>query len=166
MNRSFYKPACAVHPSRGIGLVEVVIASAILVLIVTGIASVYRIMLRSSGEILRGTEAQFLLEEGFESVKVMRDTAWSLVGSSTPGTSYTLVWNAGTWNITTTPNLIDGIFDRRVVFSRVYRDSDDDIASSGTLDTDTYGVTVSVAWRTQAGTTTRSIGSYIGNLFE
>ncbi len=151
---------------KGVGLIEVIIAAAILTLIIVGIASVYRIMLRSSGEVLRGTEAQFLLEEGFEAVKVMRDTAWARVGSTTPGTSYTLVWSSNTWNTTTTPALIDGIFDRRVVFSRVYRDAEDDIAQSGTLDAETYGVTVSVSWRTQSGTTTRSLGSYIGNLFE
>lgn len=152
--------------TRGAGLVEVLIAAAILVLIVVGIGSVYRLLIVSSREVVRGTQATLLAEEGLEAMRVLRDTSWSTIASSTVGTAYTLSWTGSAWSLATTPALVDGVFDRRVVLSRVYRDNDDKIADSGTLDSGTYRIDVTVSWHTGSATTSRTAATYLGNVFE
>jgi Tfp pilus assembly protein PilV len=150
----------------GTGLIEVIVASSILVLIIVGVSSVYRLLVRSSREVIRGTQSALLAEEGLEAARVMRDTAWSSLASSTVGTSYTLAWTGGTWKATTTPALIDGVFDRRMTLARVYRNSSDEIAASGTLDPNTYRVDITVSWNTGFATSSRTESTYFGNIFE
>jgi hypothetical protein len=53
-----------------------------------------------------------------------------------------------------------------VVVSGVCRNANSDIAACGTNDPDAKYVTVSVAWRVGAATTTRAISFYTFNLFE
>lgn len=151
---------------RGAGLIEVMIAAAIVTLLVAGITSVYRVAIRSSREAIRGTQSSLLAEEGLEAVRVIRDASWNAIDSASIGTSYTLAWTGTTWSLATTPALIDGTFDRRVVFGNVYRDASDDLADSGTLDTGTVRVDVTVSWNTGTATTSRTVSTYIGNLFE
>jgi Tfp pilus assembly protein PilV len=151
---------------RGAGLIEVVVAAAILVIVVVGIASAHRLLIRSSRQVIYGTQAALLAEEGLEAVRVLRDSAWANIASSTVDTSYTLVWTGSTWGLSASPTLIDGVFDRRVTFGSVHRNSDDDIAASGALDDDTYRVDVTVSWHTGFSTTSRTMSSYIGNIFE
>lgn len=151
---------------RGTGLIEVMIASAIIILVVVGVGAAYRLVIRSSREVIRGTQASLLAEEGQEAARILRDNAWKNVASSTIGTSYTLSWTGSAWSLTTTPSMIDGLFDRRVVFGSVYRNADDDIASSGTLDPQMRRVDVTVSWNNGFATTSRTVTSYLGNLFE
>ncbi len=151
---------------RGTGLIEVMVAASIVTLLVVGITSMYGLVIRSSREAIRGTQSSLLLEEGLEAVRVIRDASWSAVDNASIGTSYTLVWTGTTWSLGATPVLIDGTFDRRVVFGNVYRDAGDDIAASGTLDPQTLRVDVTVSWNTGVATTSRTISTYIGNLFE
>ncbi len=150
----------------GIGLVEVIIGVAILVFIIVGVVSAYRVMIYSSGEAIRSTQAQALLEEGLEVARIFRDTASSSILNLSVGTDYTLVWNGTAWATSTTPSLIDGIFDRRMSVEQVYRDADNDIAGAGTLDPDTRKVTVTVSWNRGETTLTRTLSTYIGNIFD
>jgi len=151
---------------KGIGLVEVVIGIAILTTIVVGVLSAFRIMVSSSGETIQGLQAQALLEEGLEAVRLIRDGNWSNISSLTTGTSYTLTWNGSLWTLTTTPATIDALFDRRVSIGQVYRDANDDIATSGTLDPNTKKVTVTISWNRGKVRLSRSLSTYITNIFE
>jgi hypothetical protein len=152
--------------SAGAGLIEVMIAASIVTLLVAGITSVYRLAIRSSREVIRGTQSSLLAEEGLEAVRVIRDASWDVIDNASIGTSYTLLWTGTTWALTGTPSMINGTFDRRVVFGDVYRNAGDDIADSGTLDTDTMRVDVTVSWHTGVATTSRTVSTYVGNLFE
>jgi Tfp pilus assembly protein PilV len=154
------------HARRGTGLIEVLVAAAVVTLLVIGITSVYRLAIRSSREAIRGTQSSLLAEEGLEAVRVIRDASWDAIDNASIGISYTLTWTGTTWALTTTPSMIDGTFDRRVVFQNVYRDASDDIAESGTLDGDTVRVNVTISWNTGTATTSRTVSTYIGNLFE
>src|SRR3989344_5170826 len=53
----------------------------------------------------------------------------------------------------------------RSALDDVYRHGGEDITESGTLDPDTKKVTVSVSWRAQSGTSTRSLSIYMTNMF-
>ncbi|MEK7066025.1 MAG: hypothetical protein AAB965_00445, partial [Patescibacteria group bacterium] len=80
---------------------------------------------------------------------------------------YSLAFVNSMWTSTTTGygRYIDGDFDRTFVLSNVYRNSSDSIASSGTLDSGTKKLVVSVSYRTLLGTTTKTMSTYITNLF-
>lgn len=151
----------------GFGMVEVVIASAIMGAVTVSVISVYHSLANISLQNTPHIQATFLLEEGVEAVKVMRDTSWSNIASSTLATPYYLKWEpvSGTWVATTSLQLVD-IFTRSLVFSEVERDGDFNIITNGgTVDPNSRKVTVEVAWPSDEGTTTKSVETYIFKTF-
>ncbi len=155
----------------GFSILEVVVATAIISITFTSLFSVYSSYLKVQFANTRIVKASFLIEEGLEVVRLLRDTSWaSHIGNTTAGTTYYLNWTGGAWQSTTTPQTVDTIYTRKVVFSAVYRDSNDKIVSSGgTLDPNTKGYSVTVVWPKISGstaTTSKQISSYITNMFD
>jgi prepilin-type N-terminal cleavage/methylation domain-containing protein len=155
--------------SGGFTLVEVLIACAILSLCILALMTASSKGIQTSSQALRQTQAGFILEEGAEAVKTIRDASWSNISSLTTGTTYYLSFSTSTntWSLSTTPPpTIDSIFTRTVVLSAVNRDSNDDIASSGTLDARTKKVTVTVSWPISDNTTSsKTLDFYISDIF-
>jgi prepilin-type N-terminal cleavage/methylation domain-containing protein len=152
---------------KGFALVEVLVASAIILLFISALSGAYSLYIRTAFSNLRKVQAALLSEEGIEVVKTLRDSSWATniapLSSSTP---YHITFSSGAWKATTTKIYVDGIFDRTFTVGDVYRDSLSDITSSGgTYDPNTRVVTVSVAWQNHGATTTKSIATYIANLF-
>lgn len=174
-------------------MVEVIIASAIMGAVMVSVISVYHSLAEISLQNTPHIQSAFLLEEGVELVKVMRDTSWESIASSTVDTVYHLGWAKATspsvvstptinaayypgWIktssymavATSTPdNLLDlNIFTRTVTFSNVNRDTDFNIVSTGgTIDPYSRKATIQVSWPTNKGTTTKSIETYIFRTF-
>jgi type II secretory pathway pseudopilin PulG len=155
--------------SYGFALVEVMISCAILSTVTIALLSYAQKGLELSNLSLRQTQANYLLEEGGEAVKTIRDANWSNISGLTLDTNYYLSYDTSTnvWSLSATPSLVDGIFTRKIVFSAVYRDSNDDIvASGGTLDTGTKKVTVTTSWAGGDGaSTSKTLTFYISNIF-
>lgn len=155
--------------NSGFTLVEVLIACAILSLCIIALMTASSKGIQTSSQALRQTQAGFILEEGAEAVKTIRDASWSNISSLTTGTTYYLSFSTSTntWSLSTTPPpTIDSIFTRNVVLSAVNRDSNDDIASSGTLDARTKKVTVTVSWPISDNTTSsKTLDFYISDIF-
>jgi hypothetical protein len=151
---------------RGFGLIEIIVGGAVLATSLMGISAYYQQSLRVSRSTAQLTQASFLLEEGLEAAKSFRDASWTNISTPATGSMYYLAFNGTNWATSTTNTYIDGFFERTVTFSDVYRDGSDDIVSvGGTLDTGTRKVAVSVSWRDNAATTTRTISTYITNIF-
>lgn len=151
----------------GFSLVEALFVISIAIFSILMIWKVYVFYVKISLSNPKSFQASFLAEEGIEAVKFMRDSSWSgFLATTTPGLSYTLVWTGEDWRATTTPAMILGQFDRRVVFAGVYRDASGNISEAGTLDPDTRKVTVTVSWIKDTATTTRQITTYVTNLFK
>jgi type II secretory pathway pseudopilin PulG len=152
---------------KGALLVEVLIGSAIIASVLVLLAgSLVRFNLLAVDN-LRRTQAAFLATEGLEAVRSLRDTSWTeAVATLTPNTDYYLAWQGDQWSLSATPSLVDGRFDRAVRVEEVYRDANNDIAETGTLDPDTWLVTASVSWPTGRGTTTKQLSAYLTNLFD
>jgi len=152
--------------NQGFGLIEVIVGVAIISVAFLGLMSVanlsFKILEKSSNNIKAG----FLLEEGVEAVKIIRDSGWSNISSLSNGVNYYLNYNGTTWATTTTPVYMDNLFERTFVLNDVSRDINDDIADSGTVDPDTKKITISVSWKDGGGTITQSFSTYITNLFE
>jgi Tfp pilus assembly protein PilV len=158
--------------ARGVSIVEVLIASAIIMTSVVSIMGVYggltSIAIRNTAKV----QAGMLLDEGAEALRFMRDVSWNAnINPLVNGTTYTLYWdhtvaNYG-WRATTTRDMIDDQFDRTFILSSVYRDatSYDIVNTGGTLDAGTRKATISVFWFDGVATSTKSIIMYLYNTY-
>lgn len=150
---------------RGFGLVEAVIAISIVASFIVILASVNTIYLKISYGQSSKIQAAFLAEEGIEAMRFARDVSWSTnISPLSNGLNYYLAFTGSSWQATTTPIYI-GAFDRRIRFESVYRDSGDNIASSGTLDPNTRLIISTVSWPDHGATSTKAVSAYITNLF-
>lgn len=155
--------------SRGFTIIEIVLGIAMITMFLVSNTYYYKKILDVSHETTRNIQSGFLLEEGVESIKLMRDSSWAThIAPLNPAISYYLYWNGSSWTGTTTPQAIETVFTRTFIVTPVNRDVNDDIvASGGTLDPGTKKVQINVAWisRGNRATSTKSIETYITNLF-
>lgn len=152
----------------GFGLVEAVIGVALISAFLVGITAVAgfssRLVFSSESEM----QAAFLLEEGADAVKGLRDAGWtSNIAPLFLDTDYWLNFNGSAWILTSSATpFIDNRFDRRIKVFQVLRDANDDIVvSGGTADPNTKKITVSLSWFDRGATTTETVSTYITNLF-
>ncbi len=159
-----------IRPSsaRGFSLVEGIVASAVTLVVILGIITVFSATIRAASTNVSRIQASFLQEEGIEVARILRDNSWSInVAAQSAGVPFYIAYDGTTWKATTTPQYIDGRFLRTITFDNVYRDatSKDIVTSGGTIDTDTKKVTASVAWSDRGATSTYSLQTYLANLF-
>lgn len=148
---------------RGFTIVEILVAAFIIVTCFFGIMGVSQKFLALSAHSLKLTQASFLLEEGAEAVKTIRDDDWNTLFALSVDTPYYLLFSGGKWTLTETVQTTDE-FTRSIRFSRVYRDSADQISASGTLDNGTLLGTVTVSWSSAAASSSKSLSFYIANI--
>ncbi len=147
-------------------MIEVLVGLAIVAIGVFAVFRTYNYYLNFVLDHRHDVQAALLAEEGIEAVKTLRDASWSgKIAPLSSGTRYGLAWSGSAWTSTTSTKYVDSFFYRTFTLADVYRDSSYRIAASGTLDPNTKQVTVSVAYRTALATSTKSIGSYITNIF-
>ncbi len=161
MKKLFFKK------QSGFSLIEIVIASSILLTVVIFIFSAFTLSLSTSVKNTAHVQAAFLLEEGNEALRNMRDWGFTeYIGSLAYGTSYRLVFENKHWQATTTNTFIDGKFDRTFTLMEVRRDADHNVVSSGgNVDTGIRKVVVSVSWLDNVATTTKTMESYVSDIF-
>ena len=157
---------------RGVSMVEVLIASAIIMTSVVSILGVYSglttISLRNTSKV----QAGMLLDEGAEALRFMRDVSWSAnIAPLTASTTYWLYWDYSTstygWRATTTQVIIDDQFNRSFVLTPVYRDATtfNIVQSGGTVDTGTRKAIITTSWFDKTSTTSKSIIMYLYNTY-
>lgn len=157
---------------KGFGLIEIVVAAAIVSVSLFALIGVSRASFKAVDDSLMRRRAEFLAEEGIEAVKILRDNGWAAsIDPLTSGTTYYPSFNSSTntWSFSTSdPGAIDGIFTRTIVFSDVYRkNSDQDIVDvlapdPKTFDPGTLLVLSDVAWENK----TVEISTYVTNIFQ
>lgn len=151
--------------AAGFMTLEVLIAVSIITVSILASTAVAQKSIYVSRQALHYTQASFLLEEGGETVRIVRDNAWNNISSLTPGTNYYPTFTGGTWTLSLTPNTV-GIFTRKVVITNVSRDNvTKDIASVGTDDPGTKLVTITVSWPEGGTTISKNLSFYIFNIF-
>jgi len=154
--------------NQGFSLAEIIIACAIITTCIFALMTSATKSIQISRESLYRVQSSFLLEEGAEAVKAIRDASWNNISALNLGENYYLTFNTSTntWFLNQTPTVIDSLFTRTVVISAVNRNVDNDIASSGTLDTRTKKVTIVVSWPSYDGITkTQELPFYISDIF-
>ena len=153
-----------ISSKKGSLLLEVLIVVSIVTVSVLAALSVTQKSIYLARQSLRQAQAAFLLEEGTEATRIVRDNAWSGMSSLTVDTNYYLSFSGGTWVLSSTPSQVY-VFTREIVFSSAYRDSSQNLAPSGTLDNQTRLVTVTVSWTEGAQTISKSLQFYLTDLF-
>ncbi len=154
--------------TSGLSLVEVIIATSIILIFATAAIGVHTMYTKVSSSNVDLVKAAYLAEEGIEAVKLLRATSWdSNITPLSLGTPYYLEFVGGVWRTTTTPGVIDSRFERKIILSAVSRNSSSDIVSSGgTTDQNARKITATVSWSDRGATTTKAIDAYITNFFD
>ncbi|HEY4510493.1 MAG TPA: hypothetical protein VJJ73_01515, partial [Candidatus Paceibacterota bacterium] len=154
----------------GFGILEIVIVVAIIGIVVFGFGQVGQLAFRLSSVSSAKIESAFIIQEGMEGVRFLRDRGWDQnINLISPDTDYYLTFSGTDYLLqTTTAPLIQGIFTRTIQFSDVYRDAQDTIigGTSGTLDPSTKKVKVTVSWLDRAAPYSQSAEFYITNLYQ
>ncbi len=155
---------------KGSLLIEVLVATSIIATSVIAALGVFGTMAHLAYRNTARIQASFLADEGIEAVKSLRNASWNTnIKNLTIGTKYYLYWNNHSWNINGTSTLIDNQFLRYFTLSNIYRDSSFDIVASTTsgssIDTDMRGISMKIDWTDEVGTSTKSIDTYLYNLF-
>lgn len=153
---------------KGISIIEILVVIAILGVVLTSLLGLVSFSLKGSSLIKQNHQANNFAQEIIEVVRNFRDqTVWDTtgLGTLTVDTAYYPEKTADVppeWSLVSGEETI-GIFNRKVVFERVYRDTNDDIADSGTEDPDTKKATVTVSWQERGKTHNVKIITYFTN---
>lgn len=151
---------------KGLSLVEIVIGSAVAMVVILAVMQSYNTYINYALANQNNTTANFLLEEGVETLLFLRDQSWtSNIATLVNGTTYYLHFNGTNWVSTTTVQYVDTDFVRKFTVSSVNRDANDDIAISGTNDPNIKKFIITVDYKQGHSTTTRSIHTYISNIY-
>ena len=152
----------------GFSLIEIIVAASMLTVSLVSVFAYYKKVLDLSRNTTLHIQSGFLLEEGFEASKLLRDQGWSTkIATLSTTTTYYFYWNGTQWTSTTSPQNIENTFIRSFTVKDVKRDASDNIASAGTYDPGTKKITISVAWPKKGGGgfATDTAETYMTNLF-
>ncbi len=164
-------PAIKSQNSRGFSLLEATVGIAIISTVFIGLFAAYSRFVRLSMNTQPTVKAAYLIEEGVEVMKILRDTGWSTrIATLSTTTTYYLNFatTTSTWTSTTSAaSGYSGTFLRTFTITDLKRDntSKDVATTTATYDPNIKKITISVAWQLGSATTTRSISTYIANLF-
>lgn len=142
-------------------LVELLMALALLALILPAIIDGLITSRQGLPQQEQQQNALVLLKETSESLRVIREKSWS--GISVNGTYYPQI-DGDTWVLANGVQTV-GDFNRRVIISDVYRDSDGNISQTGNIDPSIKKATIIVNW-TQPKTSSIETISYFSRYLE
>jgi len=153
---------------RGFGVIEILIVSAVLSASIASLYSAFAIAHKASVFASDRTRANFLVEEGIEVMRFLRDKSWNAnLASLNTNTGYYISFDQllSRWSVSVSPtSLIDNKFKRIITLDAVMRNANDDIVfSGGTVDTNSYKVISIVTWGNN-GTT--SAETYLSDIFD
>jgi len=158
--------------NRGFGLLEIVIASAIIAGTIFSLAFVFLISHKLANESSNEIRANFLAEEGLEALRFLRDRSWSAnLASLNTSTTYYLSFNSSnsSWSIgTSNPGTIDNLFTRSFTVENVNRNASDNIVpTGGSNDPDTRKFNVTISWTERGGAAlSTTVSTYLTDIFD
>jgi len=141
------------HSEKGVGMLEIVIAVAIISAAFFSVLQVSAFTLKVMQARNDKAKALAYAQEGIEAVRNIRDGGWTAnISGLTFGATYYLTTSGSQWVLTgTNPGVLGGKFTRTVVLANVSRDINDNIVTSGgTDDPKTKKVTATVSWGSPA----------------
>ena len=150
---------------KGFMIVEILVAISIITVSILAAMSVAQRSISVARQSLHASQASFLLEEGAEVARILRDNAWTNISSLSTSSTYYPTFSAPNWSLSITPNTV-GIFTRTTTISNVNRDNTTkDISASGTDDPRTKLMTVTVSWSESGVSVSKTLSFYIMDIF-
>lgn len=150
----------------GFALIEVLIAVTIIsgsLLVIVALATNSLTFATSN---LKSYQANLANDEAVEAVKSIRMESWATnIAPLTIGTTYGISLGTTNWGIVATPQTTSLGFTRTIIFNNAYRDSNDDLAASGTLDDNVRKVNITTTWTEGVESKSQTIDFYIANIF-
>ena len=156
------------NSTEGISIIEILVVISILAVSFASLLGLISFSLSASGILKQRLEADFLAQDAMEAIRNFREeTFWGSdgLGTLTAGQEYHPQKIAGDpikWTLAQGAENI-GIFTRKAVFGKVFRDSDDNIASSGTEDLGAKKAVVTVSWQEKGRTHSVELITYFTN---
>jgi type II secretory pathway pseudopilin PulG len=149
----------------GISLIEVLVGVSIITVSLIAIGFSVTAYVDARAALLVNTKSMYLAEEGYETLRAIRDVDWNTVEALALDTEHYFDISTSTIGVTGTPEIIDTDYRRWFVLQEVHRNSDDDIVAPGglgvtTVDPGARDVTVYV----QSPTGTSSLRAILTNL--
>lgn len=142
------KKICFCQQNKGVGLIEILVAIAIIGLILTSLAGLGNFILKINQQNKQSVIAAFLAQEAIEAIRAIKEENWNLIANLTDSNPYHPI-KAGSplkWVLTAGAETINGL-TRQITVSPVYRDTNDNIITSGgILDPETKKITAVVSW--------------------
>ncbi|MBU0667740.1 hypothetical protein KJ951_01910 [Patescibacteria group bacterium] len=127
---------------KGYSVVEVIVALGILVVVLTGVTSLFLSSIGGSAGVDEQLQAGSFMDQGFEAARAIRDNNFANLTIGTHG----LIQSGGFWSFTGTSDT-PGNFTRTTQISEVRRNEACAIVESGgTVDPDSRKVTVTISW--------------------
>ena len=147
-------------------VVEVLVAISIITVSILSAMAVAQKSIYVSRQALHATQASFLLEEGAEVTRLLRDNGWSNITGLVSGKNYYPAFIAGTWVLSPDENLV-GNFTRTVMIENVSRDNTtNDISTTGINDVGTKLVTVTVSWPEGGAAISKNLQFYLMDIHD
>lgn len=149
----------------GSTLIEVVVVVAILAAVSLAFLGALAAISGFHEKNTSAIKAELLAEEGMEALRFIKEGGWDSLASLSTGEDHYLTLSPSSWNLSPSPEVIDGRFLRSFRVYQVSRDASFDIVSNGgAIDPDTLLLEVKVDWNWKGATTTSSYQSYITNI--
>jgi hypothetical protein len=150
---------------QGLGIIEVIIGAAIISTGLLALTNAYSDYVRFALLNQKNIQAAYLAEEGAEVITFFRDMGWvNITAMSTTTTQY-IRWTGTTWATSTTPQYV-GEFLREIAIQDVFRDGSNKISTAGTYEPNVREIVVNVQYPTTNGTSTKSITTFITNIYK
>jgi len=149
----------------GFGLIEILVAISIIGLTLSTLAGLGNFSLKIQNRLQKNTAASYLAAEGIEATRAIKDEDWTIISGLSVDSALhpTQSGSPAKWSLNSSAETING-FSRQVILANVYRDSNDDIITSGgTLDPNTKKVTSTISWSDQGQSQQVSLSTYITN---
>lgn len=141
-------------------LVGAALAGTLLIAVISAFATYENVQSRQVFSI----KGQLLAEEGLEVLRLIRNTGWNNLANIPAGSTRYIYFSGSSWSVTTTPDIIDGVFYRSFSTASTSRDENSNIVSSeGVNDPNTLLAIFSVSWSVHNATSSVSYSDYLMN---
>ena len=133
---------------KGVSVVEIIIAAAIIGISVVGIAVAIQIYLKIVHQNSREVQAVLLMDETAEALQYIRDVDFEEIQESDPNIKYSIFWNGFGYELTEDTISLPYNMVRTIKFSDVYRDTLDQIDMNNIeiLDLETKKAEITIEW--------------------
>lgn len=139
---------------KGLGIIEIVVAVAVLVVAATGIFLLAKFSLQAQRAVTLERRATLIAREALAVARFERDGDWDTFAGKPVDTFLYPTFSVNSASLSTiNPGTVDGIFTSTVTLSTVYRDVSGNIAPTGASDAGAREVTIAVTWTSPFGNT-------------